>query len=163
MKSTKLLIGVALIGLLLTYSGCGKDSGPSQSEQDKQVVKLKKTWKCTGATVDNAAPSGLPAGYSYTSLVLTIDGTAGKTTLPYTATGRPSNGGSVTSPWPASGNFELGSTDFATVITRDDGLPINYSVTETTLVLNFSYQGTGFPGSRVDNVKGAWVFTFAAQ
>jgi hypothetical protein len=147
MKSTKFLLLAALIGVLFTYSGCKKSSGPGQSPQDAQLVKLSKTWKCTAVTLDNSAQTG------YSSFALTISSTAGQTTFNYTTTGRP-----ALSPWGPNGTFTYG-TDYATQLTRDDSLPITYSVSDTQLQMTFNYTGAGIPG-RVSNVKGNWVFTF---
>jgi hypothetical protein len=151
MKSFKFLLAFALVGALLTYSGCSKSSGPGQTPQDAQLVKLSKTWKATSVTLGGAAQSG------YTSFQLVISGTAGQTTFGYSATGRPQPPGTL-SPWAASGTFTYG-TAFETSLTREDALPITYSVTDTQLQMTFNYTGAGIP-SRVGNVQGTWVFTF---
>ncbi len=158
MKSFKFLLAVALVGILFTYSGCGGSKDPEISDQDKQLTKLSKTWKVKTVTLNNSAPT-VPAGYAYTSMTLTVTGTAGNTTFGYTTTGTPT--ASKSSPWPSSGTFTFGTptdhTTFATLVTRDDGLPITYSVTDTQLQLTFTYTGAGFP-ARVDQVAGSWVF-----
>ncbi len=148
MKSMKLLLAVALIGTLATFSGCKSPSGPGQTPQDKQLGKLSKTWKFSKVTLDGTDQTG------YNSFQLTVSSTAGQTTFGFSTTGRP-----ALSPWPSSGNFTFG-TDFATQVTRDDpggALPITYSVTDTQLQMTFNYSGAGF--TRVDNVKGNWIFT----
>ncbi len=147
MKISKFLLLVAIIGVLFTYSGCKKKTEPGQSPQDAQLVKLSKVWKLTAVTLDNSPQTG------YTSFQLTISSTAGQTTFSYTTSGRP-----ALSPWGPNGTFTYG-TDFATQLTRDDALPITYSVTDTQLQMTFNYSGAGIPG-RVSNVKGNWVFTF---
>lgn len=148
MKSNRLLFTLAMIGISFLFSECSKSSGPGQSPQDEQLVKLSKTWKVTGSndvTLDGTPQTG------YSSFTITISGTAGQTTFGYTTSGRP-----PLSPWPASGTFTFGS-DFATQLTRDDGLPITYSVSDTQLQLTFNYTGSGFT-ARTSNVKGNWVF-----
>ncbi len=160
MKGFKFLLAVGLIGILFTYSGCSKKSDPTPSAQDQQLTKLSKTWKCKSVTLDNSPPI-VPAGYNYTSMTLTVTGTAGNTTFGYTTAGRPT--GTKTSPWAASGTFTFGTvtdhTSFATLVTRDDGLPITYSVNDTQLQLTFNYTGAGFDG-RVNQVAGNWVYVF---
>lgn len=148
MKSLKFLVAAAFVGVLLLYSGCKPKSGPGQSIEDAQLVKLSKTWKCTAATLDGSVQAG------YTNFQLTVSGTAGNKTFGYTASGRP-----ALSPWPASGTFTFG-TDPSTQVTRDDGLPITYAVTDAQLQVTFNYTGAGIAG-RVNQVKGNWVFTFA--
>lgn len=148
MKSFKFLLAAALLGTLLTYSGCGSKKGPTLTPADAQLAKLSKTWKLTTATLDNAAQTG------YANFQLTVTGTAGQTTFGYSTTGRP-----ALSPWASSGTFTFG-TDVSTQVVRDDGLPITYSVTDTQLQVTFTYNGAGIAG-RVNNVKGVWVYTFA--
>ena len=148
MKRNGLLFGVLFIGMTFLFSDCKKSSGPGQSPQDAQLVKLSKTWKVTGTndvTLDGTPQTG------YGSFTLTVNGTAGQTTFGYTTAGRP-----TLSPWPGSGTFTFGS-DFATQLTRDDALAITYSVSDTQLQLTYNYTGNGF--SRTNNVKGNWVFT----
>ena len=148
MKSFKFLLAFIAVGALLTYSGCSKSSGPGQTPEDAQLVKLSKTWKCTAVTLNNTAQTG------YTGFQLVISGTAGQTTFGFSTAGRP-----ALSPWQASGNFKYG-TDFATGLIRvEDTLPITYSVTDTQLQMTFNYTGAGIPG-RVGNVQGTWIFTF---
>jgi hypothetical protein len=145
MKSFRVLLVVALVGSLLTYSGCKKKDDPQPSPQDAQLVKLSKTWKFKSVTLDGVAQTG------YTNFQLTVSGSAGQTSFGYTSSGRP-----ALSPWATSGTFTYG-TDFATQLTRDDALPITYSLSDTQLQMTFNYSGNGF--SRVDNVKGNWIFT----
>ncbi len=164
MKGLKFLSAIALVGLLLTYSGCKSPSGPGESDQDKQLKKLSKVWKCTAATLDGSAPvvANLPS-YTYVgTFILTITSTAGQTTFNYSQTGTPKDGTNKTNPWAPSGTFAFG-TDFATTMTRDDSLPIQYVVTDNSLQLTFNYTGAGYPGARVNNVTGNWVFTFSPQ
>ena len=150
MRIFKLLLSAALIGALFTYSGCGSDAAPAPSIKDTQLKSLSKTWKCTSATLQGAAQTG------YGSFQLVISGTAGNDTFGYTTTGRPP--GTKSSSWAASGTFTFG-TDPATQLTRDDALPITYSVSATQLQITFTYAGSGYDG-RVSNVVGTWVYTF---
>ena len=150
MKIYKFLLSAALIGALLTYSGCSKESTPTVSLKDQQLKSLSQTWKCTSATLQGTAQTG------YTTFQLAISGTPGNSTFGYTTTGRPA--GTKSSPWAGSGTFTFG-TDPATQLTRDDNLPVTYSVTATQLQLTFTYAGAGYDG-RVNNVVGTWVYTF---
>lgn len=148
MKLFKLILSAALVGALLTYSGCGSDSAPAPSVKETQLKALSKTWKCTSATLQGAAQTG------YTSFQLSMSGTTDK--IEYTTTGRPA--GTKSSPWNSAGSFTFG-TDPATQLTRDDALPVTYSVSSTTLQITFNYTGAGFD-ARVGNVVGTWVYTF---
>ncbi|MBS1543625.1 MAG: hypothetical protein JST14_08335 [Bacteroidetes bacterium] len=155
MKRNGLLFGVLFIGMTFLFSDCKKSSGPGQSPQDAQLVKLSKTWAIKAST-DGVTLDGTPqTGYS--TFTLTVSGTAGQTTFGFTTDKRP-----PLSPWPISGTFTFGN-DFATQLTRNDtptALPITYSVTDTQLQMTFNYSGPGFT-ARTNNVKGNWVFTMS--
>ena len=110
--------------------------------KDAQLVKLSKTWKITTATLNNTPQT-------YTGFQLVITSTTGQTTFGYNTTGRP-----ALSPWLSSGTFTYGGTDFMTILVREDGLPITYSVSDTQLQMTFNYIGSGIPGVV------QWVFTF---
>ncbi|HWA34490.1 MAG TPA: hypothetical protein VG737_10195 [Cyclobacteriaceae bacterium] len=151
MKSRKFLPIAVIVLMLPALFGCPSKNEPTPSGTDQQLTKLSKTWKCTAATLDNVAQTG------YSTFTITVSGTAGQTTFNYTCANR-----ATLSPWNKSGTFTFG-TDFATQLTRDDSLPITYSVTDTQLQMTFNYNGAGFAGPRISNVKGNWVFTFAPQ
>ncbi len=148
MKSFKFVLSAALIGLLLCYSGCKKNT-VVEDPKDTQIKKLSQTW----ILVKNEAKLDGVSQPGYDNFKLTISGSKGQTTFGYTTSGRP-----VLSPWLASGTFTFG-TDFTTQIVGDAGLPVTYSVTDTKLQITFNYSGAGNPG-RVNNVKGNWVYTF---
>ncbi len=150
MKRNRLLPLVVIILVLPVLFGCPSKNEPTPSGTDQQLTKLSKTWKATSAKLDGADQTG------YTSFTIKLSGAAGATTFDYTTTGRP-----ALSPWAAAGKFTFG-TDFATQLTRDDSLPVTYSVTDTQLQMTFNYSGAGIAG-RVNNVKGNWVFTFTPQ
>ena len=153
MKSLKLMLSVALVGVLFLYSGCGGSKKNDPSVTDVQLVKLSKAWKCTSAM--KGSPPIAQTGYD--NFILTVTGSPGQTTFGYSITGRPT----PTSPWPASGTFTFG-TDPSTLLVRDDQLPITYAVTATQLQLTFDYEGAGIAG-RVNSVQGVWVMTFTPQ
>ncbi len=147
----KSFLPVAVIVLVLPMLfGCPPKNEPTPSGTDQQLTKLSKNWVATSAKLDGVDQAG------YTSFTMKPSGTAGQTTFDYSTTARP-----ALSPWAASGKFTFG-TDFATQLTRDDSLPITYSVTDTQLQMTFNYSGAGIAG-RANNVKGNWVFTFKPQ
>ncbi len=153
-KSAKILLMVALLGVLITYSNCGGSKTPAPSVQEVQLEKLAKTWKVTGVTLD-----GVDKKTDYANFTLTVTGTPTATSYSYTTASRP-----ALSPWKASGSWTFG-TDPATQIIRDadnatDKLDLTYSVSDTQLQLNFTFNGNGYANSRSEVVKGVWVFTF---
>jgi hypothetical protein len=157
MKMTfRILVGLLLVGVLITYSGCGSRHHDEEPITDQQIDKLNQTWKVSAVSLDGANKT---SDYTSTSPIfqIALSGTHGSTTVNYTCTGRPSK-----SPWPASGSFTFVTTavtDPQTKLTRDDAVPVTYSVTTAQLELAFVYSGAGFD-ARTANVSGQWVFTF---
>lgn len=151
--TSKIFVLVALLAVLLTYSGCDNTKPPSPSDEEVQLGKLSKTWKAnsTSVTKDGVVQAG------YDTFTLTLDGTVGAESFGYSTTGRPSQ-----SPWLSSGSWTF-DTDPLTSLIRDKGtvdeLKMTYTVTETTLQLTFTFNGNPYP-ARVNNVKGTWVMTF---
>ena len=149
--TTKIFVLLALSTLLLTYSGCDNTKTPTPSDEEVQLGLLAKTWKATSVKKDGVDQTG------YTNFNLILKGVVGDPAFTYSTTGRP-----PLSPWPSSGNWTF-DTDPLTSIIRDKGdvddeLKMTYSVTETTLKMNFNFQGAGY--ARVGNVKGQWEMTF---
>lgn len=156
MKSIhKIFASLMVAGTLLGALGCKhhKDQGPD--EMEVQLNKLNATWKMSSATKDNVLVDG------YGGFTLNLSGSAGNTTYTYSTARRPLN-----SPWPSGGLWTFG-TDVTTELIRDpagaDALPITYLVTDTSLELNFVFNGTGYPGGRVNSVSGNWKFKFTRQ
>lgn len=151
-KSVRILSLVALVLGLITFSNCGDDPPPPPSVADVQFDKLAKTWKITTVTLD-----GVDKTADYTGFQLVLSGTKGSPPFNYSTTARPS-----LSPWKASGAWEFGAAPETQMI-RDKGttdeLPLTYSVTESTLTISFTFNGTGYT-ARTGVVKGNWVYTF---
>lgn len=119
--------------------------------KDVQLEKLSKTWKLNTVTLD-----GIDKKSDYTNFQLILSGTKGNTTFGYSTSGRP-----ALSPWKSSGSWEFGVSPETQMI-RDkataDELTMTYAVTETTLSITFTFNGSGF--SRTGSVKGQWIYTF---
>lgn len=151
-KSIRILTVLALAAVLVTFSNCGDDPPPAPPVEDVQFDKLAKTWKITTVTLD-----GVDKTSDYTGFQLVLSGTKGSPPFSYSTTGRPS-----LSPWKASGNWDFGTAPETSII-RDKGtadeLPITYAVTESTLTISFTFNGTGYT-ARTGVVKGAWIYTF---
>jgi hypothetical protein len=145
----KILVGLMVLGVLMTYTGCKKKKGDPEPITDQQIEKLSKPWKVTKATLDGTDVKTK----DYPNFTITLTGTKGTTSIGYTTTGRP-----ALSPWASSGSFTFDATTPETKLTRDDTVPVTYSVSETALQISFQYNGKGF--SRVGQVGGQWVFEF---
>lgn len=120
--------------------------------KDLQLEKLSKTWKLNAVTLD-----GVDRKSDYTNFQMVISGTKGNTTFGYSTSGRPS-----ISPWKSSGSWEFGTSPETQMI-RDkataDELAMTYTVTETTLSITFTFNGSGY-AARTTSVKGQWIYTF---
>lgn len=152
MKSFRILSLLTLVSVLVTFSNCGDDPPPAPPVTDVQFDKLAKTWKINSVTLD-----GVDKTSDYTGFQLVFSGTKGSPPFNYTTSSRPS-----LSPWKASGTWDFGTAP-ETQIIRDKGtadeLPVTYAVTESTLTVSFTFNGTGYT-ARTGVVKGAWVYTF---
>ena len=150
----KPILSVAVLAILLGYTGCGGSNPPGPSAEEVQLGKLVSTWK-VGSTgdvlLDNVSKKSDYAGFT-----LTLSGTAGATSFDYTTAGRP-----ALSAWKSGGKWKFG-TDPETDIIRDPGtndeIPVTYTVTENQLEITFNYNGDGEPNAKTNQVTGQWVF-----
>ena len=150
----KIGIMLGLTGLIL--SGCSNED-PAPSKKEKQLNKLSDTWVVTSVTMD-----GGDVTPEYAAFELTLSGTANSAVFAYGVIGRP-----LLSPWPSGGTWNFGS-DITTEITRDPGTPdqlqMIYSVTDTQLIVEFSFSGEGYNApTRVNSAAGDWIYTFGRK
>lgn len=153
MKSySKILIVIAVASVV--FFGCGSDD-KAVNEEEVQLDKLSETWVVSSVEKDNQPVEG------YESFELTLSGSTNSAVYAYGVVGRP-----LISPWPSGGTWAFGST-VSSQITRDpatvDELDITYSMTSTTLEMDFLFNGTGYEASRVNSAEGHWVFTFSKK
>jgi hypothetical protein len=156
--AARILSLIVLTAVACFYAGCDPGDDPEKSEMDQQIEKLNGTWNTTAYTLDGLVPADLD--YSNFDLVLT--GSEGDESLEFSAVGRPSG---KPSPWPESGTVEFGTNVKQNLIRLDPNevtVPISYSVTETTLIIDFTFSTTPYNG-RVQNVTGNWHFEFSKQ
>ena len=134
------------LGALMLIS-CGDDDDASvaddpteQTEEEKQLESLSASaWTMSSITLD-----GADVTTNFSGLVLTI-----KSDKTY------STNGSYDPVWPSSGSFTFGS-DLNT-LTRDDGVSMTISVSETSLTITLTYADSG---GRIDALPGDYVFNF---
>ncbi|MEX2233849.1 MAG: hypothetical protein WD824_16915 [Cyclobacteriaceae bacterium] len=160
MKIASRILSLLILVMITTfYMGCKKDDDNTETEEKKQLDKLKSVWTIVSAndgadrTVDFTDPN---------DLVLTLAGNyveGGTYNYSFTGT-RP-----TPSPWPVNGNWKFG-TNKSTQIIRDPGsaneIEMTYQVTATELIILFNIPDghPGWAGSRVGSVTGDWTFTF---
>ena len=136
------------LGALMLIS-CGDDDDASvaddpteQTEEEKQLKSLSASvWTMSSITLD-----GADVTTNFSGLVLTIN--SDKTY---------STNGSYDPVWPSSGSFTFGS-DINT-LTRDDGVSMTISVSETSLTITLTYADSG---GRIDALPGDYVFSFTS-
>jgi hypothetical protein len=152
---SRILTLLVLASATVFYSSCGGDDDNAKSETDQQLEKLNGSWVIQApgdVTQDGDAPP-----FAFTNMTLAINAPAGSTTFNWTATGRPELG-----PWDAQGTFEFGDP-VASKLKRNDQVSINYNVTDTKLIMTFSFSNSaGYPG-RTKSVEGDWSFEFAKK
>lgn len=154
---------LTLVAVSVFYTGCKDKDEDKQTEEQKQLTKLKGVWTLVSANdgqdrtadfTDNNGPIKLTLEGNY------VEGG----TYNYSITGtRPDP-----SPWPVSGTWKFG-TNKSTEIIRDPGgsseVLMNYQVTDTDLVISFNIPdgSAGWEGgtSRIGSVTGDWTFTFS--
>jgi hypothetical protein len=152
--AARILSILILAGLTAFYMGCDGGENSKKSETDEQIEKLNGTWNATTVTLDGTTPA-----LDHSDFSITISGSAGNDQVNYTVTGRPEG----PSPWNSSGIFTFDASNVKQKLIREDDIPVSYSVTDGTLVLDFTFSGTPYDAGRVSNVSGNWHFEFAKQ
>ena len=113
------------------------------TEEENQLESLSASaWTMSSIILDGADVTS-----NFSGLVLTI-----KSDKTY------STNGEYDPVWPSSGTFTFGS-DLNT-LTRDDGVSMTVSVSETSLSITFTYADAG---GRIDALPGDYVFSFTPQ
>jgi len=157
---SRILSLLVLASATVFYSSCGGGDDNSKSETDQQLEKLNGTWVIaagTDVTQDGHPQDGTNSAFNYKGLTLTINGSAGSTTFNWTAAARPQ-----LSPWDSQGTFQFGDP-VASQLKRSDNVTITYNVTDTELIMSFTFTGQGYAGSRSKSVEGDWHFEFTKQ
>jgi len=144
------LLLVVAVGFFFT--GC-KDDDDKKSETDQQIEKLNGTWKASSVKYQ-----GTDVTSDYSNFTITLTAAAGAKSIGYSTTGRPSG---KLGPWTASGTLQFGAKP-STELTRDDDTAITYTVSGTSLGMDFDYSGDGHLG-RIESIGGQWSFQFTKQ
>jgi|TARA_B110000046_G_scaffold142480_1_gene149299 hypothetical protein len=109
-------------------------------EEENQLESLSASaWTMSSITLD-----GDDLTTNFSGLVLTIN--SDKTY---------STNGEYDPVWPSSGTFTFGSD--VNTLTRDDGISMTVTVSETNLSIAFTYVAAG---GRIDALPGAYIFSF---
>jgi hypothetical protein len=152
----KNLTGRFLCGLIvgaLVLSNCSDDGEDEKSVAFAQMEKLKGKWKITSVQLSGVGQEG------FENFILTISGVPGKEKLSYLISENP-----YKSPWTSvtTGHFIFDEEEPRRYLMREDGTPIDYTVTEHELTLSFAYDDTSSNG-RLSGVEGNWEFIFEKE
>ena len=149
MKSKYTILTILLLAMLC-YTSCSSDDDTEASVTEQQIEKLKGSWKATTVSLDEVAQNE----FDDFTIAITANTAA---SVHYTLTGNPEY-----SPWVSEfgGRFSFDERDPAAYLIREDDVSIKYSVTETALVMEFTYEDES-AGGRQASVSGNWKFTFS--
>lgn len=153
---------VLVLAAVVLVSSCKPGDDPDPFEK-VQLGKFAKTWTISSAKLGSTVRDD----FSTLSLVLagTFNASSPEGPYQYTVNGTRPN----PSPWPASGSWSFAEGEGAkTTIIRDSGtnevqMAYVLSADAKTLTLNFTVSGTGFQGSRTNEVEGNWEFVFTTN
>ncbi len=146
MNTLHKILFLMLLGIIaFSCSEEGSDPVPEDKEA-LQLQKLVKTWKPVAVMKDDVDVTSRFAGFT-----LTITGQKTYTTTP-------DRGGFDVEPFKANGTWDF-KGDNLNILTRDDGVDMNVSITETRLNLQFQIAN---PNGRVLGI-GEYNFELVSQ
>tara|TARA_B110000046_G_scaffold171626_1_gene192646 strand:+ start:1858 stop:2328 length:471 start_codon:yes stop_codon:yes gene_type:complete len=152
MKTFKSLLFACSCAALLIFTNCGggnDDDDTSEvviSAAEANALLLDKDWQLQSAT------NGGTLRDEWTGFSLTFQLDSDFAGGSYSASGIPADDGADLV-WSTSGDFTANSD--LTTLTRSDGTIMTLVVSETSLNLSFSIEGSG---GRVEGFDGNWVF-----
>jgi hypothetical protein len=131
---------------------------PNEIPEEIQLGKLSRTWNIISATLNGTLRTS-----DFTDFKLTISGTFNSSSPvgPYSFSivgNRPDP-----SPWPVSSTWiftNIGEEDNGSFL-RNDAVPMTYVIDSNgQLTLEFICTSCDYPGSRIKQVNGTWIFSF---
>ncbi|MBT1703790.1 hypothetical protein [Chryseosolibacter indicus] len=149
MKSLVVTIRSLFISLFIVLAGCSSEDDKNDLVNNEIFKKLKGTWQATLIEKDNITQN------TSEHFILGISESKVQERLSYTI-----ENNSYNSIWPSNiGMFFLHSQRPSGSMTRDDGVVIDYSIAEKSLIMYFRHSDSA-EGGRVKGIGGNWKFTF---
>lgn len=154
---------VLVLAATIIVSSCKNGDDPDPFEK-VQLTKLAKTWTFSSASLGGVQRDD----FNTISLVIagTFNASSPSGPYQYTINGTRPN----PSPWKSNGSWSFAEGEGAkTTIIRDAGtqdevqMAYVLSADAKTLTLNFTVSGSGFAGSRTNEVEGNWEFVFTTN
>ena len=139
----KRIFSVGMLAMLFLVGACGGSDEPSLTEKQKiEALLTSASWKVQAVKID-----GVNETSSFPGLTLKFSSTS------FTVT----NGAVV---WPSSGTWSF-TDETAKKINRSDGVELTLvTVSETALVIRFSWDQSTLGEGRLASVEGEYEFTF---
>jgi hypothetical protein len=152
LKHIILFTGALATGILL-LTRCSDDKEKSGSPVDLQMAKLMGTWNATSAQMDDIDREG------FQDFILALSPLPNQPKLSYIISGNP-----YASPWSAvtTGSLTFDEDQPEKYLVREDGVVIEYTVTDNELSMHFTFTESN-SGGRVSGVGGDWVFHFEKE
>jgi hypothetical protein len=152
MKKLPGIFTYVLIIAVLLLSNCSDDDDDTKSVARTQMEKLSGKWKITSVNLGGVGQEG------FEDFVLTISEVPGKEKLSYLIGRNP-----YKSPWTSvsTGQFTFDEDQPQRYLMREDGVSIEYTVTEQELLMNFAYDTSS--SGRLSGVEGNWEFVFGKE
>jgi hypothetical protein len=152
MKKLKGIFPYILLVASSILSNCSGDDDDAKSIARTQIERLKGKWKITSVQLGGVSQEG------FEDFMLTISEVPGKEKLSYLISQNP-----YKSPWTSvsTGQFLFDEDEPAHSLIREDGVVIEYTVTEQELSMSFVYD-TSSEG-RQSGVEGNWELTFERE
>jgi hypothetical protein len=137
---------VCILAAAATLVGCKDDDTGLTPEQKIVRAFAAGNWSATSVLKDNVEQT------EFFGFLISFTGT-----LSYSTSGGPN-----AIPFPATGTWELGSPATSQLIlgAGNQNIATSYQLDNSTLTIQFSYQGNGFPNGRAKELDGQWQFVF---
>lgn len=154
----RILSLIVLAGIVTMCINCKTKTDPEPDTVEKQQIsKLLGQWDVTSVSVDGTDRT------DFMPNVMTISGTYADPASTYNFSF--DSKFPEKSPMPRTGAFVFGSPATENLLRKNDDLPMKYVLSngDKNLTFTFTYNGVGFAGGRVSQVKGDWTFTFTRK
>ena len=149
-NSLKWILSIAIFFSILTFIGCGGSEPPIKTPEEQALENLTGTWALGSVSRDLS-----PVTDEFQGFVLVMDGSKTFSTT---------NGGEVFlagTQWDFDGEV-INATGPFNIIAGGVNMEVT-SITDTTLILTFTYTTPGGRAGRISNLNGEYAFSLEKQ
>lgn len=149
-RITSILYFALSLIILMSTSTCDDDKGHAETVITSQMKKLAGKWKASSVTLDHAPMIG------WDDFTISLSPVSSQEKLSYIVANNP-----YVTPWisAVTGSFTFDENDPENHLFREDGVHVQYEISEETLTMRFTHHINDIRG-RVTGVGGDWEFTF---